>query len=164
MAKNKKKKGFHILPGKDSQDKTSRLPDDAIDLTSPDSQESDSDLDINELLKKYMPEYQNESDGKDGDELRLPDSEPEQADDVTDLSSLLRGLGDENSPGLLDASDTGEEDETVDLLSGKSGGGEEEQDRTGTDDDPLASLLAEHTEEDGTPAAVWADDEPEQSA
>ncbi len=162
MAKNKKKKGFHILPGKDSQDKTSRLPDDAIDLTSPDSQESDSDLDINELLKKYMPEYQNESDGKDGDELRLPDSEPEQADDSTDLSSLLRGLGDENSPGLLDASDTGEEDETVDLLSGKSGGGEEEQDRTGTDSDPLASLLAEHTEENRTPAAVWADEKPEQ--
>ena len=65
MAKNKKKKGFHILPGKDSQDKTPRLPDDAIDLTSPDSQESDSDLDINELLRKYMPEYRNDAEDPD---------------------------------------------------------------------------------------------------
>lgn len=60
---------------------------DSIDIT---GEDSDSDLDINELLKKYMPEYSNEESGKGGVLSRLkqtmteeepPQTQPDPSDD-----------------------------------------------------------------------------------
>ncbi len=95
MAKNKNKKNSLFHSGRDegNEKNGARLTGDSIDLTANPGEESDSDLDINELLRKYMPEYRDEREAdtridelfsaaeekaesqpekSDGDELTLP--------------------------------------------------------------------------------------------
>ena len=62
MAKHKNKKNSLFHSGRDegNEKNGARLTGDSIDLTANPGEESDSDLDINELLRKYMPEYREE--------------------------------------------------------------------------------------------------------
>ncbi len=62
MAKHKNKKNSLFHSGRDegNEKNGARLTGDSIDLTANPGEESDSDLDINELLRKYMPEYRDE--------------------------------------------------------------------------------------------------------
>ena len=63
MAKNKNKKQS---PGGGND---ARQTDRSIDLTRPAADDSDNDLNIDELLRKYMPEY------RDGDKTEEPEGE-----------------------------------------------------------------------------------------
>ena len=127
MAKKKNKKGQKNLSG--SSGPTGRdeaYSESAIDLTNQNGDVSDSDLDINELLKKYMPEYQNAPESapaENGDRQSAPEDGGDGIDDLfmrpetdggdgsdADLDALLNSL----TNGLAFGDDAGQDanDET----------------------------------------------------
>ena len=84
MAKNKNKKGLFGAQSSDERASANKQEEDAImknaiDLTSGADDDSDSELDLNALLKKYMPEYQDE----EAEEKKKPEAD--------DLSALFDG-------------------------------------------------------------------------
>ncbi|MBO6053456.1 MAG: hypothetical protein J6Q17_06935, partial [Clostridia bacterium] len=153
MAKNqKKKKGLNFLSGR--REETPRVPDNSIDLTAADNQESDSDLDINELLRKYMPEYRNDAEDPDSEaeaadpgEIRPDTAEASAAQDEggdeTDLSSLLKKMGEEIRSGDFDAPEPSEEPAAPDTAD-EADASEEDAIRPEPEKeaDPLASLFS----------------------
>ena len=91
MAKHKNKKNSLFHSGRDegNEKNGARLTGDSIDLTANPGEESDSDLDINELLRKYMPEYREEREADTRiDELfqeteKKAEPQPEESDTAT---------------------------------------------------------------------------------
>jgi len=109
MAKKKNKHGRLFQSG-DSGERTgggASLPENAIDLTGGSGEESDSDLDINELLRKYMPEYREEqaSDAKN-DPLTLDDT-PENGGASDDFLPYADGDGKAKSGGSSESEANG---------------------------------------------------------
>ncbi len=114
MAKDKKQgrsAGDAQFAGRDDAKKTARSQDIDVSSISLEGQESDSELDIQALLRKYMPEYDNESEEPESEGTGVLSRLKKSAEDMTDEAEVFFDLpvdetAEENDDSILSALDS----------------------------------------------------------